>query len=83
MADIELTPAQKRKITSAIKSLNKVREELQRENPDYHINWYLEDCGNLHLLEGDSHELADTYGAAAQDKVIHLFDLEHSSGGGW
>ncbi len=82
MADIELTPAQKRKITSAIKSLNKVREELQRENPDYYINWYLEDCGNFHLLEGDSHD-EENYGDSQSDKSIEVWDLRHSTGGGW
>lgn len=81
MADIELSQAQKRKITSAVKALNKVRAELQTENPDYDINWYLEDCGNLNLLEGDSHDLLD--GRAAQDNVIAVYDLEYSSGGGW
>ena len=83
MADIELTPAQKKKITSAIKALNKVKNELQAANPDYYINWYLEDGGNLNLLEGDSHDLEDTYGAAAQTNVIETFDLEDSGGGGW
>ncbi len=82
MADIELTPSQKRKITSAVKALNKVREDLQRENPDYYINWYLEDCGNLNLLEGDSHD-AENYGASQSDNSIEVWDLEHSTGGGW
>ncbi len=83
MVDIKLTPAQKRKINSAVKALNKVRSDLQRENPEYYINWYLEDCGNLNLLEGDSHDLADTYGAASQNNIIETFDLDHSGGGGW
>lgn len=83
MADIELSKAQKRKITSAVKALNKVRAELQRENPDYDINWYLEDSGNLNLLEGAPHNLEDTYGAGLQVNVIDTFNLEDSSGGGW
>ena len=32
MADINLTVAQNRKIKSAVKSLNKVRGELQKDN---------------------------------------------------
>lgn len=83
MSDIKLTAAQKRKINTAVNSLNKVRAELQKDNPDYYINWYLEDCGNLNLLENNSHDLADTYGAANQEVVIETFDLDHSSGGGW
>ena len=82
MADIELTPAQKRKINSAVKALNKVRADLQRENPEYYINWYLEDCGNLNLLEGDSHNIEN--GQSSQESaVIEVWDLEHSAGGGW
>ena len=82
MVDIKLTPAQKRKINSAVKALNKVRDDLQRENPEYYINWYLEDCGNLNLLEGDSHNVEDL-GFTVKDNIIEAFDLEDSSGGGW
>lgn len=82
MADIKLTPAQKRKINSAVKALNKVRDDLQRENPEYYINWYLEDCGNLNLLEGDSHDVEDR-GSAQEGVIIETFDLEDSNGGGW
>ena len=82
MSDIKLTAAQKRKINTAVNSLNKVRAELQRNNPDYYINWYLEDCGNFNLLENDSHDL-DSYGAASQEVIIETFDLDESSGGGW
>lgn len=78
MSDLKLTAAQKRKITTAVNSLNKVRAELQMENPDYYINWYLKDCGNLNLLENDPHD-----GVANQEVVIDTFDLDHSTGGGW
>lgn len=80
MADVELTPAQKRKIKRAVAALNDVRQELQQENPDYYINWYLEDTGNLNLMEADSH---DRDGGARHDKVIEHFGLDNSSGGGW
>ncbi|WP_421193853.1 hypothetical protein [Aeromonas jandaei] len=80
MADVELTPAQKRKIKRAVAALNDVRQELQQENPDYNINWYLEDTGNLNLMEADSH---DRDGSARYDKVIEIFGLDNSSGGGW
>jgi len=56
VSDIELTIKQHRKIKNAVKALNDVRDELQRENPDYYLNWYLEDGDNLNLMEGDSHD---------------------------
>lgn len=80
MADVELTPAQKRKIKRAIAALNDVRQELQQENPDHYINWYLEDSGNLNLMEADSH---DRDGDPQHDKVIEHFCLDNSGGGGW
>lgn len=82
MAEITLTIAQHRKIKSAVNALNKVRVELQKDNPDHFINWYLEDCGNLNLLEGDTHDECNG-GVARQDNVIAMFDLPCSSGGGW
>lgn len=56
MADIELTSKQHNKIKRAVKALNDVRDELQLENPDHDLMWYLEDCANLNLMEGESHE---------------------------
>ncbi|MBE8233292.1 MAG: hypothetical protein HAW67_06105 [Endozoicomonadaceae bacterium] len=80
MANIVLTEKQKLKITKAVKALNQVRNELQSTNPDNDINWYLEDCGNLHLMEDLSH---DEKGNARQDRVIFHISLIQSSGGGW
>lgn len=80
MADVELTPAQKRKIKRAIAALNDVRREVQRDNPDHYINWYLESGGNLNLMEADSH---DRGGSPQHDKVIDSFCLDNSGGGGW
>lgn len=80
MADVELNPAQKRKIKRAIAALNDVRLELQQENPDHYINWYLEDNDNLNLMEADSH---DGDGHPQHDKVIDSFCLDNSGGGGW
>lgn len=82
MASITLTTKQKRKIELAIKALNEVRAEIQQENPDNYINWYLEDNDNLNLLEDVSHN-HDSRGSSNQDAVIATFDLKHSTGGGW
>lgn len=80
MANVTLTKSQKAVITRAINLLNKVRQEIQLENPDYDINWYLEDCGNLCLLENPSHD--DTQ-KPRQDRVIEDRHLVESSGGAW
>lgn len=80
MADIVLTKAQRTKIDKAVKSLNDVRAELQRDNPDKDISWYLEDCSNLNLMEDESH---DSDGCANQHSVIQHFHLDNASGGGW
>lgn len=80
MADIELTPAQKRKLKRAVATLNDVRRELQQEHPERDINWYLEDTGNLNLMEDESH---DRDGDPQRDKVIEQFSLDNSGGGGW
>lgn len=80
MDDIELTNAQRRKIKRAVAALNDVRSEVQRDNPEHNINWYLEDTANLNLMAGDSH---DRDGASRQDRVIESFSLDSASGGGW
>ena len=82
MASVILSVKQKNKIRRAVKALNDVREELQRYNPDNDINWYLEDCGSLYLMEDNPHsdDLAQT---ARQDRVILHSSLDNSSGGGW
>ena len=57
-----------------------MRQEVQRANPGNDINWYLEDCGNFHLMENETH---DDDGDARKDRVITHDSLEESSGGGW
>lgn len=80
MAEIILTKSQLRKIKTSVKALNDVRQELQSENPNFNINWYLEDSGNFCLMEDETH---DDDGNARQDRVIEIFNLDNSSGGGW
>ena len=83
MSELTLTKAQLKKIKAAIKSLNDVRQELQDENPDFNINWYLEDSNNLNLMECSSHNMELWKGEAMQDGIIKCFILNNSSGGGW
>lgn len=79
MAQIELTSSQYRKIERAVKALNDVRSEIQKQNPSMAINWYLEAQGNLNLMEDKSH----VDDSPNHDAVIDLFYLDNSSGGGW
>ena len=81
MAKIKLTIKQRNKIKRAVKSLNEVLDEIQVDNPDKYINWYLEDTANFNLMEGDSHT-GDSQ-SPNTDAVIECFDLELASGGGW
>lgn len=80
MSKVQLTAKQKAKIKRAIKSLNDVNEEIQTDNSDKYINWYLEDNDNLNLMEDYSH---DGNGSANHDAVIEVFNLDNSGGGGW
>lgn len=83
MSTVKLNSKQLAKVKRAIKSLDSVRQELQSHHPEAYINWYLEDCGNLNLLSGDSHDASVTQGGSNRDNVIEEFDLPNSSGGGW
>lgn len=85
MTDIVLTPKQKAKIKRAVKALNDVRAEVERDNEcdPNGIQWYLEDSNNLNLMDGMSHD-SDQWGEPSRrDAVIDLFCLDKSSGGGW
>lgn len=81
MSEVNLTKNQKSRIQRAIKSLNDVAKELQQENQDNDINWYLDDNDNLHLMGHSSH--SGNNSAANYDAVIATFNLERASGGGW
>lgn len=80
MTEIALTPKQKAKIKRALKALEDVRSEVNAESSDGDVSWFLEDNGNLNLMEGDSH---DEDCKARHDAVIAVFDFNASSGGGW
>ena len=82
MSEFNITPAQKAAITRAVNSLNKVRAELEKANPDCDVNWYLEDTANLHLMSGESHK-DDAWGSPNHDAVEGYWSFEQASGGGW
>jgi hypothetical protein len=86
MSVITLTTKQRSKIKRAIKALNDVRRELQNDNNDCDVQWYLEDSGNLNLMSGDSHDETSGSGygdTSRQDRVIAIFDLDNAGGGAW
>ncbi|HAS8195733.1 TPA: hypothetical protein I7682_17785 [Vibrio vulnificus] len=81
--EIKLTPKQKARIQMAVKALNEVRAELEPQtNLEGGINWYLEDCGNLCLMEGNTHA-SDYKSSPRHNGVIAVFNLDNASGGGW
>lgn len=51
---MSLTKIQKAKIQKALDSLEGVRAKLAVDGKD--INWYLEDNGNLCLMDGETHD---------------------------
>lgn len=88
MSNVELTNKQYNEIKRAIKSLNDVRKEIQTDNPDYDISWYVENGGSVHLMSGDSHShisLGDyeTITNSNYDNIIDTFTLLRSECGGW
>tara|TARA_R110002072_G_scaffold169949_2_gene323484 strand:- start:4541 stop:4792 length:252 start_codon:yes stop_codon:yes gene_type:complete len=80
--DVTLSIKQLNKVRRAIKSLNDVRKELEVNNPENYINWYLEDNNNLNLMCDYSHS-QDAHGVSNQDAVIRCFELDNAGGGGW
>lgn len=79
---MELTAKQRNKIKRAVKALNDVRRELQDQYPENKINWYLEDCGNLCLMSGDTH--SDNLNVSPLfENIVEVYDFEMASGGGW
>lgn len=80
---IELTTKQRSKIKRAVKALNDARKEIELDNAGSDINWFLEDCGNLNLMNGNTHDLGNNNGSANYGNVIEVFDLDNAGGGGW
>ena len=75
-----LSKKQDAKIKRCVKGLNDVLAELQYENPDLDINWFLEDNDNLNLMKGETHNDNHT---GMPCNTIKLYSLNRSSGGGW
>ena len=79
---MELTAKQRNKIKRAVKALNDARQELQEQYPDEYFNWYLEDCGNLCLMKGWTHD-DDHNSSPLFENIVEVYDFEMASGGGW
>lgn len=73
-----VTAAQKKRIDSAVRSLNKVRAEIAVRNPDNRVVWYLDASDTLNLMvEPDGQMEPD------QQYVVHDARLDASGGGDW
>lgn len=84
MSEFKITPLQKGQITRAVNTLNRVRAELEKNNPDApNVNWYLEDCGNLCIMSDESHTGHGHRLTPNHDAVVQVWDLAKSSGGAW
>lgn len=81
MSEVELTAKQLNKIKRCVKGLNDVLAELQKDNPDNEMNWYLEDSANLNLMSGPSH--SEMMLKANYHNVVDCFQLYYAGGGGW
>ena len=82
MSDIELTSKQYNKASRAVKALNDVRKEVERENEtdDNGITWYLASGGSLHLLNGLSHDKNEQ---KRPDRIIDTFYIDNADNGDW
>jgi hypothetical protein len=83
MSDIELTTKQRNKIKRALKSLESVRDEVAKENPDNTISWYISSGGNVHLMDGETHGDYKSNHEALYDNVIDDFCISHEDHGDW
>ena len=82
MTEVELTSKQQAKIKRAIKALNDVRKEIELENKESDIGWYLEGSGSLHLTNGETHDWKNE-AEPLQESILASFELDKSGGGGW
>ena len=82
MSEFKITPKQKADITRSVNTLNRVRDALQKANPDCEVNWYLEATANLNLMSGHSHK-DDAWGSPNHEAVEGCWRFEQASGGGW
>jgi hypothetical protein len=82
VTELVLTAKQTNKIKRALKALEEVREEMDMQSDvKGGVNWYIEDCGNLHLMDGCTHcDNGDpNHGLIVGD----VFNFNQSSGGAW
>lgn len=73
-----ITAAQKKRINTAVGSLNKILEEVRQQNPNHRAIWYLDASETLSLLvepKGlDEH---------SPDYSVHDVRLKAAQGGDW
>lgn len=73
-----MTAAQKKRIDSAIRSLNAVRAEVDDRNPDKRVTWYLDASGNFCLMIEPDGQMEMN-----QSDIAHEAVLQASGAGDW
>lgn len=75
---VAVTAAQKKRIDSAIRSLNAVRAEVDARNPDKRVTWYLDASGNFCLMIEPDGQMEMN-----QSDIAHEAVLQASGAGDW
>lgn len=77
-ARVSVAAAQKKRIDSAIRSLNAVRAEVAERNPDKRVTWYLDASGNFCLMIEPDGQMEMN-----QSDIAHEAVLQASGAGDW
>lgn len=75
---VAVTAAQKKRIDSAIRTLNAVRAEVDDRHPDKRVTWYLDASGNFCLMIEPEGQME-----MKQSDIVHEAVLQASGAGDW
>lgn len=78
MEPCKVTDAEKKRINSAVRSLNKIRAEVAERNPAKQVTWYLDGSQGLHLMIEPKGQMNPD-----QQYIAHDVRLAASGGGDW
>lgn len=73
-----VTAAQKKRIDTAVRKLNEIRDEIADRNPDHQVSWYLDATDNLHVMVEPEGQMEPD-----QQYIAHQTKLRAAGGGDW
>ncbi|HEX9227345.1 MAG TPA: hypothetical protein VF885_11935 [Arthrobacter sp.] len=73
-----VTAAQKKRIDTAVRKLNEIRDEIADRNPDHQVSWYLDATDNLHVMVEPEGQMEPD-----QRYIAHQTKLRAAGGGDW